>query len=444
MACYTAFMTLVGGPFLVGFVQMLCRDRGVPPDQWIGWLVAIPSLLGILQIPGAIWGRRHASYKRFVTPGWLLWRLFYLPVVALPFLALSAHAKLWILALCVALSWTAVYMANPVFFDWLAELVPPRFRGWYFSRRNALAAAVGAVVGLLGAAVVDYCRSIHRPIYGYRSLEFGYGVVFALAVLFALIGQFCFSRMQDMERPSVVRENLGKSWDGFIRAAGSPDFRAVLYFFAVFVFAQTFAGNFFTAYALESLRMPFLAVNTLAFVQAAVNVAFAPVWGWLADRYGNKPMLALSGFGMVFTALPWVVCVPGRPVTNLCILVPAHMFSGVVWGGIAICQFNLLLATAKEEDRANCLGAGMAVQAFVGGVAPILGACAMSLLRPPHSAGPLAVAHAYKTLFVITSSIRLLSVLFIAGVREPGAARLTHALRDIGRRTPGLGKSPRP
>ena len=64
VAFATAFGTLVGGAFLVGYVKRLGGS-----DLWIGWLAAVPSLLGILQIPGAIWGRGFTSYKRFILPG---------------------------------------------------------------------------------------------------------------------------------------------------------------------------------------------------------------------------------------------------------------------------------------------------------------------------------------------------------------------------------------
>jgi len=64
-------------------------------DLWIGVITAVPTALGVLQIPGAIFARRYASYKKFVLPGGLVWRLMYIPVALLPILAIANELRLF-------------------------------------------------------------------------------------------------------------------------------------------------------------------------------------------------------------------------------------------------------------------------------------------------------------------------------------------------------------
>ncbi|MCX7800955.1 MAG: MFS transporter [Fimbriimonadales bacterium] len=426
MAFYTVFITLTSGSFLVGFVQ-LCGGS----DAWIGLLTAIPSLLGALQIVGGIVGRRFGSYKPFVAPGWLLWRLFYVPVAMLPLVAMDPSGKLAVLAACVILAWAATFLVNPVFFDWLAELVPAHSRGEFFGRRNALAAGVAAASGVLGGVLLDHFRSRHQD-------PLGFAWIFGIGVACALAGHFgFFVRMRDVPRAAPVREGLGSSLRSMAGPLRDRGFRTVLLFLAAAVFSQAFAGNFWSAYALESLQIPFLTLQLAGVAHSIGNIAASRVWGFLSDRYGNKPMLAFAAAGMCFTPVPWLLTKPGpqHETYNSALLIAAHLPMGVIWSGIAVCQFNLLLATSKPEERSSYLGLGMALQALIGGVSPILGAALMSALRGG-AFGPMEVALAYKTLFVATICLRATALIPLLRVHEPGAQSFLAALRHLRRATP--------
>src|SRR5687768_8460724 len=218
VAFASAFGTLVGGAFLVGYVKHLGGS-----DIWIGWLAAVPSLLGILQIPGAIWGRGFDSYKRFVLPGGLLWRLLYVPLIFLPLLALDGGLKLWVLGLCVSLAAACVLPVNPIYNDWLAEMIPSTSRGWFFSRRNAIAAGVGAAIGTLGALVLDYFKSEDLP-------DLGYATIFGIGVLCAAISFVAFAAMKDLKRENPIRQPLRQSLSAFAVPIRDKSFRNVLIF----------------------------------------------------------------------------------------------------------------------------------------------------------------------------------------------------------------------
>lgn len=415
----TAFATLVTGTFLVGFIKYLGGA-----DIWIGLLAAIPSLLGILQIPGGIVGRSFTSYKRFVLPGGLIWRALYIPVIALPLLAMSGELKLWVLAFCVSLAAASTLFVTPVYNDWLAEMVPASSRGWFFSRRNAIATGVGATVGLAGGLILDLFRK-------YDMEAAGFSTVFAIGVFFAGLSLVPYLKMHDLPRLNPIRTNL---WEG-IRAMKTPfadrSFSPVLLFLVVAISGQTFAGNLFGAFALETLKLPFTIILLCGFVHAAGNLITARFWGFLADKYGNKPILILVGAGVIVTPLMWIFCYPGQNVQNTVVLLTCHIFVGALWAGVALCQFNLLLATAKAEDRSNYLGAALAVQAIIGGIAPLLGAQTLAHLRTMMSA-----EQAYKMVFIITILIRAASVFMLVPVREEGAIRVRKALRDLSKVTP--------
>ena len=419
MAFATAFGTLVGGAFLVGYVKHIGGS-----DLWIGLLAAVPSLLGILQIPGAIWGRGFRSYKRFVLPGGLLWRALYVPFVFLPFLAIADSYKLWILGFCVSLAAACVLPVNPIYNDWLAEMVPSTSRGWFFSRRNAIGAGVGATIGALGAVLLDYFKN-------QKMADTGYAAIFGIALLCAGLSFGAFMAMKDRTREVPIREPFGKSLAAFLVPMRDRSYRSVLIFLALFVMGQGFAGNLFSAFAIESLKLPFTIIQIAAAFHALGSISLGPFWGYMADKYGNRPLLFVLGVGLSITPVIWIFCEPGETVRNAIILFVGHIFSGAVWGGVAVCQFNLMLATAKAEDRANYLGVAMALQAIMGGIAPLLGAELMATLR-----GSMDPALGYKWVFGATMTLRFLSVFFLAPVREEGSIKLRETLRHLRRVTP--------
>lgn len=415
----TAFATLVSGTFLVGFVQFLGGSY-----VWIGVLTAVPSFLGLLQIPGAIWGRGFPRYKRFVAPGGFIWRLFYVPLIALPVLPISGEIKLWILLACVIVASAATQFVAPIYNDWLAELVPTNSRGWFFSRRMMIATAVGAVGGFAGGLVLDAFRRVDQE-------ATGFGTIFAIGIVCAAISFVLFGRMADTPRPNPIRTSLRESLGAFRIPLRDHRFRPVLVFLFLFVLGQLFAGNLYSAYALESLKMPFAVLQATGISVAVGSLLTARMWGFLADKYGNKPLVGILGFGLVLTPAMWLITYPGSDVWNAAVLILAHVFSGAVWSGVAVCQFNLLLATADPEDRANYIGVGMALQALTGALAPMLGAAAMDLLK-----GSFDIEHAYKWVFAITIFLRAFSLLFLGRVREAGSTSVGGTLRQLARVSP--------
>ncbi len=419
VAFATAFVTLTTGAFLVGFVQSIGGS-----DLWIGLLAALPSLCGFLQIPGAIWGRSFASYKRFVAPGGWLWRLFHVPLLVLPVLAVPNEMKLVVLTVCVGLASGIIAMVQPIYNDWLAEMVPSSSRGFYFSRRNAIASAVGAVVGLVGGILLDVFR-------GRDMASVGFCVVFGIALACSGVSMAFFLKMKDVPREAPVKQDLKVALLAFGVPFSDRQYRKVLVFLAIFVCGQVFAGPLFAAFARESLKLDFKSIQAAIMMHAVGGVATARFWGFLSDRYGNKPLLTLVGFSLALNLIPWALCRPGADMFNTILLMTTHLLMGATWSAVALCQFNLLLATANPEDRANYIGAGMAVQTLVGGLSPLAGAALMAVLR-----GSFPVEVAYKLVFGVTAVIRIVAMFFLIPVKEEGSAGLRATIRNLRSFTP--------
>lgn len=410
----TAFGTIVSGSFLIGFVKELGGS-----DFWIGLVAALPSLLGLLQIPGAVVGRSFASFKRFVAPGGWVWRLLYLPFLALPLLTWDKGVKLQLLTLCITLATAAVQLVSPVYNEWIADLVPPSGRGSYFARRTAVSTVVAMVVAFAGGIVLDRFRSAGQT-------EAGFSVLFGIGWLCAMVSMGFFLAMKDSVREHPVRIGVVESVRQFRAPVADPNFRRVLVYISVFGIGAMLAGGLFVAFAFETLKLSYTVIQLTQVAHAAGTLATSAAWGYLTDRFGNKPVLTILSVGTVLTPLAWILCVPGQTLFNTVVLVVGHVYNGAVWSGVGVAQMNMWLATSPEDKRANYLGTAVALQALASGIAPLIGAAMMALLRPG-----FGVEWAYKSLFVAVMAIRFLGVFTLLPVREPGAQSIRLTLRRL-------------
>jgi len=100
---------------------------------------------------------------------------------------------------------------------------------------------------------------------------------------------------------------------------------------------------------------------------AGITMAlFAPVWGFLADRYGRKPMVLRSMFGGVVVLFLMAFC---RDVTDLIIL---RLLQGMLTGTIT--AYLALVSGATPPERSGfSLGMMQAAVFFGGSAGPLLG-----------------------------------------------------------------------
>lgn len=422
----TAFATLIGGSFIVGYIKS--EIPGGKADLWIGLITSLPGFLGLIQIPGAIWGRSFPNYKGFIRVPAFIWRLLHIPLAVLPLLALEADVKLGIILGCVSLAAAIINIVNPIYNDWLAEMVPGNSRGAFFANRNALMVAIGASVGLLGGWLVKVFKDN-----GYAN--HGYTAVFGFAIVCAFTSWFFFSQMQDIPRHYPVKQSLKEGVLGFGIPFRDKEFRKVLTFLAVFIWGQAMAGNLWAAFAFESLKFTQLQLQFCAIMHAIGNVSMSKLWGYLADKYGNKPILMVGGVGMLLSPLAWLLATPTKGDTastfNLVLLISSHFLMGANWSGIGICQFNLLLSTAKQSNRATYIGAGLATQSLIAGIAPMVGAVMLANARTFGSGFA-----AYHVVFWATIGIRFIALFFLVPIAEEGATSIRETIRVLRGVTP--------
>jgi MFS family permease len=129
-------------------------------------------------------------------------------------------------------------------------------------------------------------------------------------------------------------------------------------------------------------------------------------WGRLADFFGQKSVMMVSGLGIITLPLWWVF----SPNTWFPFII--HIVNGVFWGGYNLAAFNLLLEVTPDQDRSVYVGVYNTMMGVATAVGPLVGGFAAEVvgLRP---------------IFVASAVVRALALyLFYRNVTDTSGRRM--------------------
>ncbi|MGA7933753.1 MAG: MFS transporter [Kovacikia sp.] len=431
----TIFSNVTGGVLLSNFLVELHAS----PTQ-IGLLSSIPMLANLIQPVGAFLGDRIHSRHNYClwvyAPSRLLWLAL---AVGIGFIHWQKTEP------SVLVTWTLmiVFFSNFLgalgsasWLSWLAVLVPRRLRGRYFGVRNGASSLTNLLcVPLLGWLVASFPDS---------SLQ-GYGVILVLGVIMGMISlgfQFFMvdvdPQLQHQEQGSGLKTQVigtnGEAEAFSDRPAPSnshrnpppiplfkdTNFLFFLLYFSLWMFAVNLSAPFFNLYMLDNLGIDVRWVTIYTSLQAGANLLMLVIWGKLADRVGNRPILIVIGILVAVTPLLWLGT--GTNQLSLWLWLPLlHILAGVTWAAIDLCNNNMQLGVAPVSNQA----AYFAVAAAVAGVSGALGTTAGGFLAEFTNLGGI------PALFALSAVVRLVALLPLVFVHERRGQSLHQMMRVL-------------
>ena len=427
-ACYaTVWSALTTGAFLTGYALWLGAD-----SRAMGFVTAIPIFAGLIQLVASYVGERRQARRPFVAGFAIAGRTLFLPILLLPLVVRPSAALMSFLAL-FALSYVLLNFTSPAWTSWMSDLVPPDHRGRYFARRNMVAGIVGMVIGLPAAWFLDYATKQHH----WQAL--GFGVLFGIAVVGGLLSFGALLRQPEPPRrqpPTAAFSSPADAWAYYRAPFADRNFRRLIVFNTLFGLGQNFAAPFFTVYALQNLQLNYVWLQIFATLTSVAGLASMPLWGHLTDRFGNKPLLALSALGTFILPLVWIPMTPHRQSLTLALLTLNNLMGGLFWAGVGLAQFNLLIRLSPSDKTPVYVAAMSAVTGLAGGMSPLLGGQTMHLLEGWHGhffRYPLSNFH---VTFAIAGFLRLFALIFLRPVEDAGSAPARDVLQQLGSANP--------
>ncbi len=214
--------------------------------------------------------RKAGSRKALILPAVLLHALLWVPVFLVPFL--MPTGKVWWLIALITLSTVFGAIANPAWGSMMADLVPVRIRGRYFSSRSRIINTVALVASFIGGGILQILQP-HQ--------YFGFAIIFGAATVFRLVSFYFMVRMYE---PPATRTASHEGILAVIKNTWSSNIGRFTTFVAMMSFCTNLSAPFFTVYMLRDLHFSYLSFVIVNSAGSLATILFVTYWGRRADR----------------------------------------------------------------------------------------------------------------------------------------------------------------
>ncbi|WP_375510889.1 MFS transporter [uncultured Nostoc sp.] len=428
-----------GGILLSNFLVEL----GASPVVF-GMLCSIPMLVNLIQPLGAYLSERSTSRFQYSLRthgiGRLLWLVLVIGIVGVSLGVINNHQLVILTLLIVLFSNLLGGLGAASWLSWVAMIVPRQLRGRYFGIRNSAASLTNLVCVPIAGLVVSHWYS--------GSIQ-GYGMVLLVGIVFGIVGLGCQYFQVDMNPRSqntyygklpqtneieqeVKEQEVGSKADSSdgdstlrlrsstaltVNSVTTPpvapassiwknsNFLRFLLYFSFWALAVNLSSPFFNLYMLDTLDLDVSYVTIYNSLQAGATLLMLIVWGKLADKIGNRPILICIGILVAATPLLWLGIGANR--LDIWLWLPLlHILTGGTWAAIDLCNNNIQLAIAPIKNQSIYF----AIAAAVAGASGALGTTIGSFIIQFAQFGGLLGLFALSSLFRLAALIPLLCV----------------------------------
>lgn len=273
-------------------------------------------------------------------------------------------------------------LAGPYWFDFIAKLTPPHWRGRLIGIRTSFGGVVALIAGLMLTGILA-----SFPFPG------SYALAFALAALLQFTSLIIQSRVRETTPTDVVPRDSVETYFQDLRRIlrESREFRLFILSMALLILGSM-AVPFYPVYAVRELHAEEEMVGAYTTMMVVIQIGSALLTGIVADRFGNKRALIIAGSGLAMASL--LAVITNSP--SLFMLV--YLFLGINVGSEVMSRYNMAIDFAPERRRSTFVGlvntllAPMYFAGILGGVvSDILGYRAVFLLSLVFSSGGIVM-----------------------------------------------------
>ena len=387
---YSSINQNIAEKFLVPFALILQAS-----SFSISILSTLPQLLAACtQIYAVKILHTFPSRRRLIAVLMFLQTVMWLPLFLVPLLFPSFGI------VAIIISYSVFYMIGgffmPAWSSWIVAILPESARGRFYGKKNQTAGRFGFFAATLGGYLLSVLGEIH--------IWLAYGILFFIACLSKAIAAHYITRIHEDEKTKQMPALHGVTFQDFFKHIDETSFGKYVLYMCCMSFAVNIAAPFFTPYMLHTVEQGGLGFTYMQFtiimaIGTSASFLVFRHWGIIADRFGNKRVLVLTGFLIPFIPLLWLF------TENFYYLLGIEVISGIVWAGFNLTTANYVFDLVGSKNR-------MAYNAYYGGLttfAVFLGALVGSGL---HGVAAWIGMHDITLLFSISFLLRFAVVLF--------------------------------
>jgi MFS family permease len=419
-------MTITSEP-----VTLFAQKLGASNFQF-GLLTALPFIASLLSVVGSVLveltGRRKSLFLSTLYPQRAMW----LVIGLVPLWMITrggwgiAPQSLSLFLWMVFAMYAVGCIGGPAWTCWMADVVPPRINGKFFSRRRQW----GNVTAIPAAVFVGFFLDRISAADSLSTLRWC-AILFIACAFCGLADIHLFSSVPAI---SAKPADPARVLQNFKSPLTDRPFLLFSTYTGILTFANNLLGQFATLFLLDHAGASNMATQLIVVVAPMIGqLLVLGVWGRAADRTGKKPLLIIASAGLIPVALAW--CFVGPRTLWL-----GYILSGLgaaLWAAVEVSNLNLILEKGRSQGRdggssfvavntviinfAGCLGGLTA-----GGIAQVLGGWHW---RPIEA---MREVNFYDVLFIACALARLAAaVAILPALKERGARSIGETVAFI-------------
>lgn len=283
--------------------------------------------------------------------------------------------------------WTAI----------IRDTVPEKQRNRFFAMRYVFIGIVTVIFSYVCGKMLNI-----------ENKDVGIFLLSSFIAISGVISIFLFSIQ------TIPKETTLNKVSNLLAPFKDAKFKKFLAFLAIWNFSIEFTRPYYPYYAITNLSVSYEYLGFVASVGAIFSVICYPIMGKLAEKYGNKKLIA-NGI-VVTTYMIMLYCFLGTQNYRSILLLDA-IGSAISWSAIYLCLFNLFLEVASDPIESYIASYYTVVGSF-GMIGGILGGIVANFLKDEVVLVVGDSYHGLQIMFVLAIFLRLYSVLLLSRVES--------------------------
>ena len=406
-----------GGVFLTGYLLILGAN-----NTQIGLISSIPVLMNAIAPFASYLVEQSESRKKIALRLILPVRFIWIIVALIPLLVYSNGITYPILFFIIVFTLISIINvpASIAWTSWMGEIIPEKERGYYFGRRSIVAGLISMMVSLTLGFYLDKVSNKH--------LGFSFVYFFGVAAGFA--SYYMLTRLPDIKNLTRNKEefSINLVWKKVQKVFADKNFMNLVWFNVAWAFSLSFMGVYLNVFMIKELKMSYTLITAFGTISTMANLALTPFWGRLADKYGNKPLMIITGNLLGFMPFLWAITMP----TNYFVTIPIlYVIAGICWSGFNIAAFNIVLKLAPKQDRSFFLSVNMLLPSITAFIAPVFSGFLIDAIGSYRINFGFYYFGAFQLIFLLGLFMRSLPIKLLKRVEEPQEENVKKVMHSV-------------
>ncbi len=407
------YSTAVTSPATTEFFRKLGAN-----ELHFGLLAGIPLMMLFMQFPGVLLTNRLRTRKPVFIVAVIFSRLLYLPVAFLPLLIAPDHHRslLPVFIILLTLGGAVHNVVVPLWYSWIGDLVPRRRLNSYWGKR-LLAMQVTWVLSFLAIWAFTYFTEL--------PITWAFPSIVVVGVVAGVIDIVLFLGVKEPENQRM--ENV-HPWQVMTQPLRDPQYRRFVLFSCAWAGSTMFCAAFMQLYVLQVLQLEVWRTILIWCMSGVGGALTAHMWGRLADRHGNRPVLVICTSLKSMIVIVFLLITRDSSTIALSI---AFLFDSMLNAGNQIASNGYMLKLAPRENRSAFIAAITGLAGICGGLAAL---AAGAYLRCFSSFAVEFWGRTwinYHLLFFTGLFLRWGCILLVRRVHEPQSTRSIRLLNEM-------------